>query len=74
MIYQVTLYAGQFADFAEFLILDEQGGYQVWDTKLARSPKPYYAIQLCCYADMLAEMLESNVSDPFGVSLVQRNA
>lgn len=69
VIYQATLYAGQFAGFTDFLMLDEQGRYQVWDTKLARSPKPYYAIQLCCYADMLAEMIDSPVSDRFGVIL-----
>ena len=27
--------------------------YEVWDTKLARKPKPYFIIQLCCYAEML---------------------
>jgi hypothetical protein len=30
--------------------------YQVWDTKLARAPKPYYAVQLCCYSEMLADL------------------
>lgn len=69
VIYQATLYAGQFAGVADFLILDEQGRYQVWDTKLARSPKPYYAIQLCCYADLLANVFHGPVSDRFGVIL-----
>lgn len=69
VIYQATLYAGQFAGFADFLMLDELERYQVWDTKLARSPKPYYAIQLCCYADMLADMLNDRVSDRYGVIL-----
>src|SRR5437870_13834098 len=27
--------------------------YEVWDTKLARRAKPYFVIQLCCYAEML---------------------
>lgn len=26
---------------------------EVWDTELARSLKPYFAIQLCCYSEML---------------------
>ena len=56
LIFQAALDAGQFAGFADFLILDESGRYQVWDTKLARAFKPYYAIQLCCYAEMLAAM------------------
>ena len=30
--------------------------YSVWDTKLARQVKPYFLLQLCCYADMLEEM------------------
>jgi hypothetical protein len=51
IIFQAALDAGQFADF---LILDGSGRYQVWDTKLALTPKPYYAIHLWCYAEMLA--------------------
>lgn len=27
--------------------------YEVWDAKLSKSLKPYFAIQLCCYAEML---------------------
>src|SRR5690606_15561396 len=27
--------------------------YEVWDTKLASSVKPYFVVQLCCYVDML---------------------
>lgn len=69
MIYQATLCAGQFAGHADFLMLDGAGRYQVWDTKLARSPKPYYAIQLCCYAEMLAEMTGLPSSDRFGIIL-----
>ena len=69
VIYQAALHSGQFAGFADFLMLDAQGRYQVWDTKLARSPKPYYAVQLCCYAEMLAAMLDNPLSDRFGVIL-----
>lgn len=54
IIYQAALQLDRFAGFADFLMLNESGQYQVWDTKLARSPKPYYAIQLCCYSEMLA--------------------
>ena len=56
VIYQAALHSGPFAGYADFLMLNAADCYQVWDTKLARSPKPYYAIQLCCYADMLADM------------------
>jgi len=57
IIFQAALDAGQFAGFADFLVLDGSGRYQVWDTKLALTPKPYYAIQLCCYAEMLISPL-----------------
>jgi predicted RecB family nuclease len=68
-IYQAALGNGPFAGFADFLMLDGCGRYQVWDTKLAHSPKPYYAIQLCCYADLLAEMTGAPVSEKFGLIL-----
>ncbi len=54
IVYKAALKLDRFAGFADSLMLDESGQYQVWDTKLARSPKPYYAIQLCCYSEMLA--------------------
>jgi predicted RecB family nuclease len=69
IIFQAALDAGQFAGFADFLILDESGRYQVWDTKLARAPKPYYAIQLCCYAEMLAAVTGEPMSEKFGIIL-----
>ena len=69
VIYQAALHSGRFSGFADFLLLDAQGRYQIWDTKLARAPKPYYAVQLCCYADMLAEVFNGPLSDRFGVIL-----
>ncbi|MDQ3259456.1 MAG: TM0106 family RecB-like putative nuclease, partial [Pseudomonadota bacterium] len=69
IIYQAALNCGQFAGFADFLMLDESGRYQVWDTKLARSPKPYYAIQLCCYSEMLAAVTGEPMPEKFGIIL-----
>jgi uncharacterized protein len=69
VIFQAALADGSFGGYADFLILDPQGRYQVWDTKLARSPKPYYAVQLCCYAEMLAAVLGGESSDKFGIIL-----
>ncbi len=69
IIYQAALNEGQFAGFADFLILDESGHYQIWDTKLARSPKPYYIIQLCCYSEMLAAATGEPMPEKFGVIL-----
>ncbi len=54
IVFQAALEHDGFAGYADFLMLGADGQYQVWDTKLARSPKPYYAIQLCCYSEMLA--------------------
>ena len=69
IIYQGALQRGRFAGFSDFLTLDETGLYQVWDTKLARSPKPYYAVQLCCYSEMLAPLLGGKMPSKFGIIL-----
>ena len=68
-IYQPYLDDEAFAGRADFLILNEDGRYQVWDAKLARSPKPYYAIQLSCYTDMLAGILQEPLAEKFGIIL-----
>lgn len=62
IIYQGTLASGVFAGIADFLVRvngDSELGnyhYEPWDTKLARKPKPYFIVQLCCYAEMLAAL------------------
>ena len=53
IIFQGDLKADQFAGCSDFLVLGADGLYEVWDTKLARKVKPYFLIQLCCYAEML---------------------
>ena len=70
IIYQAALELEPFAGYADFLELNpESGRYEVWDTKLARAPKPYYAVQLCCYSEMLAAMTGDGLPDKFGVIL-----
>ncbi len=70
IIYQARLENELFAGFADFIIFDESTKkYKVWDTKLARSPKPYYAIQLCCYSEMLAAITKTPISEKFGIIL-----
>lgn len=70
IIYQAKLQDGEFAGYADFIILDDETGrYQIWDTKLARSPKPYYAIQLCCYSEMFAEITGEQMPKRFGIIL-----
>lgn len=57
VIYQGYLAHGDFAGYTDFLIREQDGaGYCIWDTKLALSVKPYFLIQLCTYADLLAEL------------------
>lgn len=58
VIYQAALKdaSGTFQGYADFLELKD-GDYVVCDTKLGRSLKPYYIIQLCAYAEMLAPLV-----------------
>ncbi|MBX5167032.1 TM0106 family RecB-like putative nuclease [Rhizobium sp. NZLR11] len=59
VITQGYLQRGRLAGIADLLIrvpLPSKLGswhYEIWDTKLSRSMKPQYAVQLCAYADML---------------------
>ncbi|MCL9684951.1 TM0106 family RecB-like putative nuclease [Legionella maioricensis] len=59
VIYQAGLALLPFRGYADFLIKVEGKSrfgdyyYEVWDSKLAKSVKPYFVIQLCCYAEML---------------------
>jgi len=68
LIYQAALGSGRFQGFADFVERDADGRYVAWDTKLARSPKPYYIVQLCAYSEMIAEAT-GQVPDRFGVIL-----
>ena len=59
IITQAYLEMDNFGGIADFLVkvpgksyLGEYH-YEVWDTKLSKKMKPYFAIQLCCYAEML---------------------
>jgi predicted RecB family nuclease len=69
IVYQGALENDRFAGYSDFLILDEGEFYQLWDTKLARSPKPYYAVQLCCYAEMYAATTGEPMPEKFGIIL-----
>ena len=61
-IYQARLETAVFGGWADFLAkqdgVSELGPYhyEPWDTKLARSPKAHFIIQLCAYADMLEQL------------------
>ena len=59
VVYQAALSLLPFTGYADFLVKVEGKSrfgdfyYQVWDTKLAKTLKPYVVVQLCCYAEML---------------------
>lgn len=62
VIYQAPLAILPFKGRADFLIKKEGKSklgdfyYEVWDTKLARRVKVSFIVQLCCYAEMLAQI------------------
>jgi predicted RecB family nuclease len=58
IIFQARLEGTGMAGNADFLRLEDKkkSTYTIIDTKLSRHVKPYFMIQLCCYADMLEEM------------------
>ena len=62
LIYQATFFDGQFIGHADFLRRVEvpsnlgSWSYEVIDTKLALSEKPYYIVQLCNYAEHLLRL------------------
>lgn len=62
IIYQAYLRHDKFAGYADFLVRSEGPSalgnyhYEVWDSKLARKTKPYFLVQLSCYAEMLEQI------------------
>ena len=62
VVFQAALELSSFRGYADFLIKvpgESKFGdyhYEVWDTKLASKVKPYFVIQLCCYAEMLEQI------------------
>ncbi len=62
VIFQAALAKPPFKGFSDFLIkvpgssLLGDYHYEVWDTKLSKTLKPYFTVQLCCYQEMLAEL------------------
>ncbi|MEO5534377.1 MAG: TM0106 family RecB-like putative nuclease [Pseudolysinimonas sp.] len=45
-----------FVGFADFLVKDASGAYEVWDTKLARKARVTALLQLAAYADQLRRL------------------
>ena len=61
-IYQARLETPGFSGWADFLVKREGAStfgphhYEPWDTKLARSPKAHFIVQLCAYSDILEQL------------------
>ena len=73
VIAQAYLELGNFGGLADFLIRvpgkSNLGDfhYEIWDTKLSKKMKPYFAVQLCIYAEMLEQ---EQGTQPENVSIV----
>ena len=59
VIFQAALAKSPFKGYADFLVRvngDSLLGnyhYEVWDTKLAKTARPEFIVQICCYIEML---------------------
>lgn len=69
VLYQAALRGGGFEGYSDFITLGADGVYQIWDTKLALTPKPYFVIQLCAYTEMFAETTGEKPAKKFGIIL-----
>lgn len=62
VITQATLQTGQWGGYADLLYRVDRASdlgdhsYEVADTKLSRSAKPYQVLQLCLYSDLVADI------------------
>ncbi|MGO4784274.1 TM0106 family RecB-like putative nuclease [Cryobacterium sp. W22_MBD10_FK3] len=53
VLFQATFFDGRFVGFADFIMRTEDGAYEVYDTKLARSAKITALLQVAAYSDQL---------------------
>ncbi len=53
VVFQGAFFDGAFQGFADFLVWNEKGFYEVYDSKLARSAKVSALLQLAAYAEQL---------------------
>jgi predicted RecB family nuclease len=57
VVYQACLVdSSGWRGFADFLELQPDGSYEAADTKLARTPKPYYLLQLAFYSEQVGRI------------------
>lgn len=53
VVFQAAFFDGQFLGYADFIIRNDNGEYEVYDTKLARHAKITALLQLAAYSDQL---------------------
>ncbi|WP_241983575.1 MULTISPECIES: bifunctional RecB family nuclease/DEAD/DEAH box helicase [unclassified Cryobacterium] len=53
VLFQATFFDGRFVGFADFIMRTDDGAYEVYDTKLARSAKITALLQVAAYSDQL---------------------
>jgi predicted RecB family nuclease len=53
VLYQATFFDGSFIGFSDFLVRNDAGEYEVYDTKLARHAKIPALLQLAAYAEQI---------------------
>jgi predicted RecB family nuclease len=56
VVYQACLVDGDWRGFSDFVELQPDGGYEIVDTKLGRSPKPAHVFQLCFYSSVVGRI------------------
>jgi predicted RecB family nuclease len=56
VVYQAVLADGAWHGFADFIERQDDGTYEVVDTKLARHTRPEHILQLCFYTEQLARI------------------
>jgi predicted RecB family nuclease len=56
VVYQGVLLSDGWRGVADFLVRQPDGTYEALDTKLARTAKPAYILQLCFYSEQLARL------------------
>jgi predicted RecB family nuclease len=60
VIYQACLMDGDWRGFADFIERQDDGLYEVVDTKLARHTKPEHLLQLCFYSAVIGRIQRRN--------------
>ncbi|WP_354569519.1 TM0106 family RecB-like putative nuclease [Glaciihabitans sp. UYNi722] len=56
VVYQAAFFDGRFLGYADFIIRDDAGSYEVYDTKLARHAKIIALLQLAAYSEQLQRL------------------